>query len=306
MPGVRELTRLVGNATAEPPGQDPIAQVPVLVFDTETTDRDPLTASIVEVGAVRLVGGGVVDPFIRRVNPGIPIPPEVVEIHGIDDAAVADEPMFFELAPELVGLFSAHTLFAGYNATGYDVPLVNAELRRACAGTGIEPFQVDAGRVLDPLIWARWWWRGARSRKLGALCERLGVQLDNAHSALADVTATAEVLRMMLGRRLIPQNVDRALEVQAHLAAFQQAESERWGIWLFTLLEADDDGNEREVFAIGAGKHCGKPVYQVPQDYVRFVLGLDDLAPDTIRVLNDYVPACSRRDPANTTWAGFR
>ena len=75
---------------------------PLAVLDLETTGIDPKIDRIIEVSVLKLLPGGGHDHRTRRVNPGVPIPPEATAIHGITDDDVADCPTFRAIAPGLV------------------------------------------------------------------------------------------------------------------------------------------------------------------------------------------------------------
>jgi len=68
-----------------------LAQIPFVIFDTETTGLS-LTARIIEIGAVKVYRGKIIKEFCSLANPGRPIPPRATEIHGITDEMVADAP----------------------------------------------------------------------------------------------------------------------------------------------------------------------------------------------------------------------
>src|SRR4051812_19909496 len=104
---------------------------PLLFLDLESTGKDPCTDRIVELGVTVLHPDGSVKPrgWSQLFNPGIPIPQEATDIHGIDDAAVANKPPFLEIAPILVQRFVGKDL-AGYNLRRFDLPLLDEELRR--------------------------------------------------------------------------------------------------------------------------------------------------------------------------------
>ena len=65
---------------------------PLAVIDLETTGIDPKCDRIIEVSVLKLAPGGEADHRTRRVNPGVPIPPEATAVHGITDDDVADMP----------------------------------------------------------------------------------------------------------------------------------------------------------------------------------------------------------------------
>src|SRR4051794_37874012 len=95
----------------------PLIALDAVVLDTETTGLDPVTARIVEIAAVRIVGGRVdaATTLRRLVRPPAPIPAAASRIHGIDDAKVANAPAFAEIWPafsELIGgtVLVGHTI----------------------------------------------------------------------------------------------------------------------------------------------------------------------------------------------------
>ena len=69
---------------------------PFTVFDLETTGLSPVRDRIIEIGAVRVEIDGSVSRFQTLVNPGVPIPPRLTALTGIDDDMVADAPRFRE------------------------------------------------------------------------------------------------------------------------------------------------------------------------------------------------------------------
>jgi DNA polymerase-3 subunit epsilon len=80
--------------------------------DVETTGIDPATSAVVEVACQVVDRGRVVATFESLVDPGIPIPPFVTAIHGIDDAMVAGQPRLGQLIPALTELCAGAVLVA--------------------------------------------------------------------------------------------------------------------------------------------------------------------------------------------------
>lgn len=174
-----------------------VGEVPIVVFDTETTglDSDP-TAEIVEFAAVRFEGGKVVGSCSYRCNPGVPIGPKAQAVHGISDADVA------ELAPLLEVLActgDVQNLAKDAYPLAYNAPFDYSMLHRTL------PFEVwregpawdvplfDPQCVwLDPLVWGRRFDSRWKNR-LEQACIRHGVTLDNAHAAEADCIAAGEL-----------------------------------------------------------------------------------------------------------------
>ena len=116
---------------------------PLAVFDIESTGVVPQRDRIVELAVIRIDPDGSVRRTVRRINPQIPIPAGATAVHGISDADVADAPTFADIAEKLAAFLDGCDL-GGYNITGFDIPILEAEFRRA----GID-FKVDGRKVID-------------------------------------------------------------------------------------------------------------------------------------------------------------
>lgn len=180
-----------------------------VVFDTETTGRDPQDGDrIVEIGCVELRNlvptGRALHAY---VNPGDKvIPDEVVRVHGLTNAFLRDKPAFGAIVDELMAFFAGDgedTLIVAHNAE-FDRKFLNAELVRI----GREP--APQSRFLDTLALARETFPGANN-KLDALAKRfgldaLGFDLEarrgaGGHGALVDAKILAEVFLGLNGGR---------------------------------------------------------------------------------------------------------
>ncbi len=161
---------------------------PIVVLDFETTGLDTRNDRIIEIGAVRLAAGRIVDDLSILVNPGMLLKPKIVEITGITDQMLRDQPGITEVMPKLLD-FIGDCPIAAHNAD-FDYAILQSELRRQ----GIEREYT----VIDTLAYARKLYPELKSHRLGAVCKRLGVSLKNAHRAVHDATATARCLQQML------------------------------------------------------------------------------------------------------------
>ncbi len=155
----------------------------VVVFDLETTGFSPLTCRIIEIGAVRVEQGRILDRFSTFVNPGVPIPFRIEELTGITDEMVAEAPDIGKVLPEFLE-FCQGAVLAAHNAD-FDMSFLEA----ACRSLGIsETFTsvdtVGMARLLLP----------AMSRyKLDTVAKALGVPLGNHHRAVDDAECTANI-----------------------------------------------------------------------------------------------------------------
>jgi Exonuclease len=116
---------------------------PLAVIDLETTGIDTKIDRIIEVSVLKLLPGGGHDHRTRRVNPGVPIPAEATQVHGITDDDVADCPTFRAIAPGLARFLEGCDL-AGFNILKYDLRLLAAEYNRAGVG-----FSIAGRKVID-------------------------------------------------------------------------------------------------------------------------------------------------------------
>jgi len=103
---------------------------PLAFLDLETTGIKVATDRIVEICLLKVQSDGSTKIKTLRINPEMPIPPEVIAIHGITDEDVKDAPTFKMVAHELSQFLDACDL-AGYNSNHFDIPLLVEEFLRA-------------------------------------------------------------------------------------------------------------------------------------------------------------------------------
>lgn len=164
---------------------------PLAFIDLETTGVNISSDRIIEISVLKIFPDHQRETKTQRVNPGIPIPPESTKIHGIFDKDVQDKPSFANVAHELFHSLENCDL-GGYNSNRFDIPLLAEEFLRS----GIN-FSINNRRMVDvQKIFHR-----MEKRNLEAAykfyCNK---NLDNAHQAEADVTATYEILLSQLER----------------------------------------------------------------------------------------------------------
>jgi DNA polymerase III epsilon subunit-like protein len=171
------------------------------VFDCETTGTTPGADEIVSLALVRLdPDGAETVRYATLVRPSRPIPAEATAVHGIGDADVAGAPGFAAIAAKLLGLFEG-AVFVAHNAR-FDLAMLQNAFSRV--GVDYRPAALactlDAFRLLEPL---------AHDHRLESICERRGIVLEDAHEALADVLATAALLRvLLLEEGIAPETVE--------------------------------------------------------------------------------------------------
>jgi DNA polymerase-3 subunit epsilon len=162
---------------------------PVVFFDLETTGISAPHDRVVELTAIKLSPDGRREIQSMRMNPTIPIPRSATDVHGITNDDVAGLPAFPYYAPRLLR-FIADSDLAGFGVSRLDIPLLEAEFRRA----GLE-FSRRGRRIVDAQIL----FHMLEPRDLSAAYRKYcGKDLGNAHSSEGDVEASLEVLSGML------------------------------------------------------------------------------------------------------------
>ena len=154
-----------------------------VVFDIETTGFSAIKDKIIEIGAVKVIGGEIVDKFSTFVNPERPIPFEITKLTSITDEMVMEYPNIEVILPQFLE-FTKGAVLVAHNAS-FDVGFIEQN----CRYQDIEPhfISVDTvalARVLLPTL---------SKYKLNIVAKALGISLENHHRAVDDAGATAEI-----------------------------------------------------------------------------------------------------------------
>ena len=243
----------------------------LLIFDTETTGLDTAVDRVVQFGTATFQGGALLRLSDTLVNPCRPIPAEASNVHGILDSDVEHAQTFGTVGDTFAQQLrqTDDTVLCAYNGTRYDVPLLNAEFERHCY-----EFRIDPRKVLDPLVWLRFYHRDWPSRRLAAVATRMGIPLTDAHRASADAEATGSVLTRLVEQGTVPDDVEEALAAQAQIAKVLKGEEDTYGRFLYV------DREYSTLLRIGFGKHAGSLLCDVPKSYLSWMLQkIPDLPP---------------------------
>ncbi len=222
---------------------------PIAFLDLEATGTNLSTDRIVEIAIIKLMPDDSRQLKRKIINPQIPIPKVVSDIHGITDDMVKDAPTFKQVANEIKQYLEGCDL-GGYNSNRFDIPLLMEEFLRAGLEVDLSNRKmVDVQHIFYTM----------EPRTLSAaykfFCEK---ELVNAHSAQADVEATIDVFLAQLNRyQQLGSTVESILQKIGEDKIVDYAR--RFGF--------DDKGNE--VFNFG--KYKGRCVAEVlkaePQYY---------------------------------------
>jgi DNA polymerase-3 subunit epsilon len=172
----------------------------LVVFDLETTGIDVERDRIVQIAMVRVEPDGTRRTFETLVNPERPIPPEASAVHGIHDADVRDKPTFRQIRREVEEKLLEADL-AGFNSINFDLPLLQAELKRAGSELDFQGVRhLDAMRIFHTM---------ERRDLTAAYKFYCGQDLAGAHNALADTEATLAILDAQIARyEEVPGEID--------------------------------------------------------------------------------------------------
>lgn len=228
---------------------------PICFLDLETTGTDIAKDRIVNIALKKFssIGGFCEDEFYTLVNPGIPIPPEATECHGITDEMVAKMGDFKFYSSTVLDVLNGCDL-GGFNLIAFDVPLLWEELHRAGHKLDLEGVNIiDAGNIF----------KKKEERTLTAAMKfYCGKSHEGAHNASDDVDATAAVLEAQLAR--YPE-----LSAMTHAELYQFCKWEE-NVDLAGKIIRNDKGEPVYAF----GKHEGKCVKDEPS-YARWMLDAD-------------------------------
>ena len=227
-PGIAHLLRIVAQGLVDEfDAALSVAELPLVSIDTETTGKDPAVDRVIEIAAVVFKNGEVVSRHRWLVNPGMPIPKESFDVHGIGDEAVKDAPPFAAVAAEILTVLEGKIPLA-YNAE-FDRAFIVEELGRAGIARAAMPPATRRGiEWLDPLVWARELHQEEKSRSLGDVAARLGIALDKAHSAVHDAEAAAHVHSAFCADVRVPKLYGAFVQEQRRLARLHAEDRQYW------------------------------------------------------------------------------
>ena len=165
---------------------------PYVVVDVETTGGRPGLHRVTEIGAVKVVGGEIIDEFQTLIHPQRSIPPMITRLTGISNEMVARAPLFVEIA-ERFRDFMGDAIFAAHNVN-FDYGFISAE------------YEMIDQRFRHPKLCTcasmRRHYPGHKSYSLKNLCETFNIDLNQHHRALCDAKAAAELLRLINEKRM--------------------------------------------------------------------------------------------------------
>lgn len=228
---------------------------PIVVFDLETTGVSITHDRIIEISILKVSPDGLQESKTRRINPGMPIPPESSAVHGITDEDVKDCPRFEQVARSLYQWIEGCDI-VGFNSNRFDVPLLVEEFLRA----GVE-VDFSRRRFIDVQTIFHKMERRTLEAAYKFYCDKT---LVGAHSAEADTMATYEVLQAQLDR--YPEDLQNDVNFLAEFSSYGRM------VDFAGLLVYD----EQDRIVVNFGKYKGQVLIEVLErdpGYYAWVMG---------------------------------
>ncbi|MBQ2878520.1 MAG: 3'-5' exonuclease [Bacteroidaceae bacterium] len=219
-------------------------KIPIIFFDLETTGVDVSKDRIVEICYIKVFPNGNETSRTMRINPGMHIPEQSSAVHGITDDDVKDCPLFKDVAKEIANDFEGCDI-AGFNSNRFDLPMLAEEFLRAHVD-----IDLSRHRAIDVQVIYHKLEQSTLSAAYKFYC---GMELQNAHSALADTRATYEILKAQLDK--YPEDLQNDMEYLSKYSSFTR------NVDFAGRIVYDDNNNEIFNF----GKYKGERVDAVLQ-----------------------------------------
>jgi DNA polymerase III epsilon subunit family exonuclease len=159
-----------------------------VVFDLETTGLDQTKDEIVEIGAVKMKNGLIVESFETLIKPQIPMPTEATKVNHIVDSMLENAPAFSEVIADFYK-FCHECVLIAHNAS-FDLGMLTFHAKKYS-------YNFDHP-VKDTMLLARKKLNITRGADLESLCKRFNISNTNAHRALSDAIATAKLFQKLM------------------------------------------------------------------------------------------------------------
>lgn len=201
-----------------------------VVFDVETTGLSAVYDTIIELAAVRIKNGEIIDQFESFANPHRPLSDIIINLTGITDDMLVDAPEVDQVLKDFATWIGDDILVA-HNAT-FDIGFINQ---------GFEKINLDklTNPAIDTLELARFLLPQLKNHRLNTLCKHLDIELTQHHRAIYDTEATAYMMWKFL-QMLLKQEINNHKQLNNHMGegdAYQRARP-----FHATLLAKNDVG----------------------------------------------------------------
>lgn len=239
-------------------------------LDFETTGLSYQNDAIVEIGAVKVDQGVIISEYHQYVNPGIHISAAATEVNHITDDMVASEPMIYEVLPDLLD-FIGDSIVVCHNA-GFDIRF----LCHAClANQFVYPSVCFDSMLLKEV------WPDIPSKKLSCFLDAAGIVNEDAHSAIGDAKALAQlvILSMQKDVRLVPPEDFNCGYSKSHFTGDVEKIDDSLNGLRF-VITGEIPGTERSDFEKMIVSHGGKCTLKISPATDFLIVGLFTAFPD--------------------------
>jgi DNA polymerase-3 subunit alpha (Gram-positive type) len=162
-----------------------IQETPFVIVDLETTGLEPRLDKIIEIGAVRVLGGKIIDEWTALVNPGVFIPQITTNITGLTSEMLEPCPPIEDVIDDYLKFLGEDSVFVAHNVE-FDRGFLNSHLEKMERPHMPHPYMCTyrLAKQVHPNL---------AKYKLSSLTEHFDVELPQAHRAVHDARATAEL-----------------------------------------------------------------------------------------------------------------
>lgn len=157
----------------------------LIFLDLETTGLNPVNDQIIEIGAIKVVNGEIVDKISELLNPGCKIPFYATRVNGITDSMVSDKRDSLEGVNDFISLVDPDSIIIAHNVK-FDIGFINNYLIES----GKKPLN---NRMVDTVRMARKAFPGRKKYSLGMVAEHLNIEVKSAHRAYDDTRVCYEI-----------------------------------------------------------------------------------------------------------------
>ncbi|KXG10586.1 DNA polymerase III PolC-type [Anoxybacillus sp. P3H1B] len=229
----------------------PLLEDTFVVFDVETTGLSAVYNTIIELAAVKVRDGEIIDRFTSFANPHHPLSVTTIELTGITDDMVKGAPDAGEVLRQFHEWMGDSVLVA-HNAS-FDIGFLNVGLNKI-------GLQKVTNPVIDTLELARFLYPELKNHRLNTLCKKFDIELTQHHRAIYDAEATGHLLMKMLKDA---HNKGIVYHDELNLHSKQETSYQRPRPFHVTLLAQNDVGL-KNLFKLVSLAHI-QYFYRVPR-----------------------------------------
>ena len=194
-----------------------------IIFDLETTGLSAATERIIEIGAVKVENGEIMESFDLFVDPEKAITPEITRLTSITNEMVAGAPKEAEALEQFFRFCDGCDILVAHNAD-FDMGFLRAAIRRC--GREEDPVQIDT------LVMARAMYPELKKHKLDTIAERLGVTQKHHHRADDDARVLAEIFLKMVQRLVEDAGITKVMDINHSMGQQNTAKTHPYHIVL--------------------------------------------------------------------------